>query len=521
MVETYGRRVRPRRPSGTLFGTFVAGVLIGFSLCYAFMVVPSKQERPSESSTPPSEGIVLSAPTAAGEPAARPVSEAPPEPQFVFDEEVAAGGLLFVAVSGTSLDPAEAAFLKDLRPAGVALREENLVDGAQTVRFVREIKNAVGSGSGLADGPLIALAPSPKDLVCLAGEEGLDAAALAEGGDEAAVREAGLALGKACRERGIGVVFQPVLDVYEGQSPFSGFERACFGSAKDTVTTMGLALADGLKAAGVVAVARSYPGMGAARRDDDLGAFIIDRDVQELAALLYPFAEAVAYGIPGVLVGSAAVPLLDQDTILPAALSSVVVQQMLRERLAYEGVIVSADLSNVASAKDRAPGETAVEALGAGCDILLFLNPAPSQIHGVCVAIEDAVNSGELSLDALASRRERLALWRNIVEEPREFDFGTEPDPGEAATAEPSAPVEGSDAAPAVEEPNVEDAEAEEIGRPAEEDASADKLSDSGEGGGSGRRFRGCRILVAFRGRRGRRRCRGNDAGIAGGGAGC
>lgn len=437
-MEPQAARRRSARITGTLLVTFALGVLIGLTMGYALFrsrtgdaILPAKAELPG---TPGTE-MKAPSPLYAGVDA------------LVFDESVHAARHLFIAVEGTALEPNAAAFLKKLQPGGVVLRQSNLADEAQTAALVRNIKQALGPGTGPWDLPLVAVEPESGRVDRFGSDPPVDAATLGREMDVERVTRIAESFGHACLARGISVVFAPTLDIYEGEEGLPDIAKSSFGSTQGIVTKMGLVFAEGIMAAGVIPVVKHYPGIGAARGKPGGGIPTIDRDVPGLASLMYPFAEAAGRGIPGVLVGHVAVPVLEANVGAgtpvetagasvedvkkrrPASLSPVLVRRVLRELWKFDGVVISADLSDSAALGGRAPEEAAVEALAAGCDAVVYLNPDARKIQALTVSIEKAVADGRLSSEDLETRVRRLEGWREWIKNPKGL-VETQPESG-------------------------------------------------------------------------------------------
>jgi beta-N-acetylhexosaminidase len=109
------------------------------------------------------------------------------------------------------------------------------------------------------------------------------------------------------------------------------------------------------------------------------------------------------------MVSSATYPQIDPAQ--QAAFSSVVVTDLLRERLGFDGVVISDDLGNAAAVRDVVPGERAVRFLAAGGTLVLTVEPAivPDMIDavlarsdtdsGFAATVDDAVHTALLAKD--------------------------------------------------------------------------------------------------------------------------
>ena len=116
------------------------------------------------------------------------------------------------------------------------------------------------------------------------------------------------------------------------------------------------------------------------------------------------------------MVGHIAVPALDKDfPDRSAALSPVMVSELLRERWGFNGVIVADEIALNEMMRMQSIEQAVVDALKAGCDAVLFLDPNPARIREAITAIEEAVESGELSRDQLSESVDRLEIWRESL----------------------------------------------------------------------------------------------------------
>lgn len=460
-------RKKVRSPSGTLLITFLLGVAIGFSLGYAFYggeretapATPSAIE-PDITAQPVSTEQPVSPPEETQPPETPPAEQAPPveteQPVSVPppQDEIWPGRYLFVAVAGTSLDESTAALLKEIRPCGVVLRPENLVDEAQTRQLVAAIKSAAGMGTAISDLPFVAIeqegggydplgvkTPGAADL-----GQGWESTARADSEELSpnnaakadAARAAGRACGDAARTRGIGLLLAPVLDVLTSEVEGTDMVPRLFGKNLEAVATLGLAFADGAMDAGVVPVAKYYPGLGEKTRVGSGEVMVMRGGREEVAGKMFPFSEAAAQGIPGLLAGHVAVTLFEgKDAKRSAALSPNAVRRVVRDYWKYDGVILADDVALNPMTKDYPAERAAVEALQAGCDAVFFLDPDPARIRAVSVAIDEAIKNNSLPRPQLVDSNRRLNAWHARLSVPRPVPAAPAPVPAPAETAAP------------------------------------------------------------------------------------
>jgi len=198
----------------------------------------------------------------------------------------------------------------------------------------------------------------------------------------------------------------PVLDVDGGQGPDNQDPDGTrsFSTDEKTASADGLAFAAGLQAGGVVPVVKHFPGLGGATGNTDVTpASTPPWSTLERVGLV-PFENAFDAKLPAVMVANATIPGL---TKLPASISPVVLSGLLRDRLGFQGLVMTDALSAVAlSAIGYTVPKAAVAALEAGADMVVFdADPGvvASLTNRIVSAVVSAVGAGKLGLARLVS----------------------------------------------------------------------------------------------------------------------
>lgn len=194
-----------------------------------------------------------------------------------------------------------------------------------------------------------------------------------------AVRALAAGAGRQMNAAGVTVDLAPVLDADARPGPnlVNPDGLRSFSGDPELAALYGLAFATGLRDAGVLAVAKHFPGLGGVDANTDVRPAATLPITTLRSGGLTAFQAAVRAGIPAVMVANAWVPGL---TRLPASLSSAVVTDLLRRELGFTGLVMTDSLSTTAISSVPAPlSSAAVMAIGAGVDMVLFgstLTPA-------------------------------------------------------------------------------------------------------------------------------------------------
>ena len=216
------------------------------------------------------------------------------------------------------------------------------------------------------------------------------------------VESAMQARGAALRHLGITMDLAPVLDTAEPTDPVADESQRSFSATPGVAAAYGAAFAAGLRASGVVAVGKHFPGLGHASANTDTGPATDPPLAQLRAGDILAFTRAVASGIPVVMVGHPMVPGLSDG--LPASLSPAT-YSLLRTTVHFGGVAMTDALgAGAISAAGYFEAGAAVAALRAGADMAMV---DASTWQPVAQALVQALSNGGLSranLDASVGR---------------------------------------------------------------------------------------------------------------------
>jgi beta-N-acetylhexosaminidase len=186
----------------------------------------------------------------------------------------------------------------------------------------------------------------------------------------AAARDVGLLIAAELTACGIDFSFTPVLDLDYGSSGVIG-DRA-FHRDPQAVAALAGALLGGLRARGVAAVGKHFPGHGFVAADSHTAAPVDDRSLEQIEARdMLPYAVLIPMGLAAVMPAHVIYPRVDAA---PAGFSRVWLRDILRGRLGFRGAIFSDDLSMAGAAVAGGIVQRAHAALSAGCDVVMVCN---------------------------------------------------------------------------------------------------------------------------------------------------
>ncbi len=314
--------------------------------------------------------------------------------------------LIVVGFSGTS---APTAAIRNLHPGGLIYFSANLQSRDQ----IRALSHQAQRLSREIGQPLLTMTDQEGGVVTrIPGTEDVPGGA-ESGGDAQWARRTAHSTGDLLHRLGINVDLAPIADVNTaGSGGVIGYRS--FSSDPTVAAHLVRAQVCGYHAGGVAPTAKHFPGHGSTTTDSHASTATIDESVSTWRRLdRPPFDAAVRSFVDVVMVGHLAFPAVD-PTGRPTTISGSLLRGLLRQRLGFDGVVITDALNMGGITSWGGSRQIAVRAIGAGADLLL-MPPEPAEaVRGVLKAVHDGrltearVN---VSVERILRLKQRLGLY--------------------------------------------------------------------------------------------------------------
>jgi beta-N-acetylhexosaminidase len=322
------------------------------------------------------------------------------------------GPLFMAGIPGPRLDRAARELVRELQVGGIILFARNIESPEQVWELTRDLQQ---EALAVGDLPLLIAADQEGGVVQRLKEPFTRIPAARDLGSGSTPAEVAALSRTVARELalvGINLNLAPVLDV--ARQPACPQWGRSYSSDPKQVAIYAEAAIRGFLEGGILPAAKHFPGLGDTTVDShQILPTAQDPDPERPADLL-PFRRAVASGVPVIMTAHVHVPVWDDQT---ATMSPVALQNWLRGRLGFDGVIITDDLEMGAIAGAAAIPNAALQAFMAGADLLLIC----SEVKYVWEAA--VLLNGDHSLQQrLADSRRRLAhLRQQVAREPADL----------------------------------------------------------------------------------------------------
>ncbi|MFN2507399.1 MAG: glycoside hydrolase family 3 N-terminal domain-containing protein [Chthoniobacterales bacterium] len=277
------------------------------------------------------------------------------------------GQLLLTGVPGTELDPRSAALFRQVQPGGFILFGRNIKSPPQLRKLIDDLRDLSETE------PIITIDQEGGRVsrLRLIGNEPPSAQQLRERDDIALVRRHGEITGRLLRLFGFNLDLCPVLDISFNDEADNSLRGRCYGSDVEQVVRFAGAFNDGLRGEGVASCGKHFPGYSAAQVDAHHDLPKIERSRVELEREELAVFRQFVRRVDSMMSCHGWYPCFDPAK-RPASLSPTIVTALLRNELAFEGLVMTDDLDMGAVFNEYGLAETIRMAISAGNDLAMI-----------------------------------------------------------------------------------------------------------------------------------------------------
>lgn len=348
--------------------------------------------------------------------ASRPTATVTPTPTPIdpiahLSLEQRVGQLFMVGTQATAADPRTLSAITNLHVGNVFLAGRSHVGAAATAPIVGQFTALVTTASTGGIPLAVATDQEGGEVQVLQGPGFSEIPSALQQGTlaPAALQQDATTWGAELKSAGLNMNLAPVVGLIaspqaaENNPPIGGFDRQ-FGYDPTQIVQHADAFRAGMAASGITSVVKHFPGLGAVTENTDTSSGVTDTTTTADGPAVGVFASEIKAGARCIMVSSAIYANLDPNA--PAVFSPAVTTTLLRQKLGFDGVVMTDDLSAAAQVQGWSPADRAVLAIAAGADIVLdSADPsiAPEMVQAV-VAKASADATFRAQVDAAARR---------------------------------------------------------------------------------------------------------------------
>ncbi|TGN13768.1 glycoside hydrolase family 3 protein [Leptospira ilyithenensis] len=329
------------------------------------------------------------------------------------DEELV-GQTIHIAIPSKTVDAIATEEIQKTKPGGIILFGKNLGKKQEIISLTSNLQK-MASGEGLQ--PFLISTDQEGGRVFRV-QDGITeypgAMAVGQTGKEEWGKTVGFVTSYELKELGINFLFAPILDINNNpQNPV--INTRSFGSDVERVSKVAVAYEQGARLGGALPVIKHFPGHGDTNVDSHLGLPVITKTLAELETLeLVPFKKAIDSGAEAVMTAHIVYPLIDEK--YPATLSKKILTGILREKLKFNGIIITDAMEMYAISKNYEKDRPGVLAILAGANIVLLTSWGDTA-RRFKEQLSDAYSKGDFFVtDAEGKKRDLLkeAVFKQI-----------------------------------------------------------------------------------------------------------
>lgn len=306
--------------------------------------------------------------------------------KMTLDEKIAQ--MLIIYYSSTTYDKTLEQTIKEVKPGGFILMNDNISTYQNTLNLVKSMQKDSKVPMIISidqEGGIVQRLQKITDIEVTNIPSML---ALGKTNDKNLAYNVGKIMAQQLKTLGINLDFAPVVDIYSNKDNKVIANRS-FGSNSEEVTTMALALKQGLEDNNVNTCLKHFPGHGDTAVDSHYNLPVINKDYNDLSKVeLIPYYKAIKNNTNMIMIGHIALPKITKDNT-PASLSKEIITNLLKTKLKYQGLVITDALNMKALTDNYSDKEIYTMAINAGVDLLLMPNGSRKAIEYIKESIKE------------------------------------------------------------------------------------------------------------------------------------
>lgn len=328
------------------------------------------------------------------------------------------GQMLIIKIFGKEISEETKQMIEEYKIGGIILYRKNYDTYDEMIKIINEIKKLNKECGNIPlfisidqEGGRVNRMPHELKNIKSAGK-------LAEQKNIEIIKEAGRVTAQMLKESGFNMNYAPVLDIQRFENGHAIGDR-CYGKTAEDVSRNGITIMKELSKGGIIPVVKHFPGHGSTNKDSHFFLPTITKNINELENEdIIPFKKAIGQNAEVIMVGH--LMIKDVDRKNPASLSKKIINDYLRNKYQYKGVIMTDDLKMRAISLKYGYVRAALKACKAGIDIIMA-GASYNTIIRVIKKIESNIKNKKIDIKEIDKSVERIIKLKekyNISDDP-------------------------------------------------------------------------------------------------------
>ena len=328
------------------------------------------------------------------------------------------GQMLIIKIFGKEISEKTKKMIQEYKIGGVILYRKNYDTYDEMLKIINELKQINKESGNIPlfisidqEGGRVNRMPYELKNIKSAGK-------LVSKKDLELVKKAGKTTAKMLKESGFNMNYSPVLDIQRFENGHAIGDR-CYGKNAEEVSKYGIQVMKELSNGGIIPVIKHFPGHGSTNKDSHFFLPVITKSINELENDdMIPFKKAIGQNAEVIMVGH--LMIKDVDSKNPASLSSKIINDYLRNKYQYNGIIMTDDLKMRAISFKYGCVRAAIKACKAGDDIIM-IGASYNTITKVIKKIEKNILSNKIDVNKVDKSVDRIIKLKekyNISDSP-------------------------------------------------------------------------------------------------------